>query len=105
MQYQTIIVAFPSTSGALAAVQDLKRMGVPAADIKRHPADPVVPEPETGVWTWLFGKETSEREVAAYEVAVRSGGVVVSVRVMDDEVERVRNRLRTHAPLDIQEPS
>ena len=115
MAYETIIVAFENSAEATGAVRDLKRIGVPAADIKRHPVDPAslaevaaapLDQPSGGLWTWLFGRDdVVDRQIQIYERALRRGGPIISVRVMEDEASRVKACLDSHGPLDLQETS
>jgi hypothetical protein len=113
MPYETIIVAFDSAARATAAIHAVRKLGVPASDIKRHPADEnsvadaaaaVVSAPtEPGFWSWLFGRDAEERQVKLYQQALQRGGTVVSVRVLEDEAERVRELIEAFAPLDLKE--
>lgn len=112
MSYDTIIVAFDSTPLATAAIQAVRRMGVPAHDIKRHPADSTTVDDvaaavaeETGpsFWSWLFGRDAEQRQVKLYQSALSRGGTVVSVRVLEDEAANVRETLACYGPLDLKE--
>jgi len=113
MSFETIIVAFDDAAKATAAIQDVRRMGVPANAIKRHPAEAgtaaqlaaaAVNDPaRPGFWSWMFGREAEERQIRLYQGALRSGGTVVSLRVLADEAQRVREVLEIHGPLDLKE--
>ena len=114
MSYETIVVAFDSAGRATAAIRDLRRMGVPAGDIRRHPADAdtvddvaeavaAATSEGAGFWAWLFGESGEHRQVRLYQAALERGGTVLSVRVMEDEAVRVRAALAAHAPLDLRE--
>jgi hypothetical protein len=111
MSYETLIVAYESNDKATAAVKALRRIGVPSRDIKRHPVSEdsledvaAAPEPPTskGFFAWLFGNETVEARIRLYQKALDAGGTVISVSVISDEAERVRQLLREFEPLDLE---
>ena len=113
MAYETIIVAYDSIEAANEAVRAIRRMGVPASDIRRHPVDPkgieevaAVPEikaPEMGFWDWLLGREMEQRQLAIYRRALDQGGTILSVQVMEDTAKEVRAALDRFGPLDLKE--
>jgi hypothetical protein len=113
MAYETIIVAYEDAGAANDAVRALRRLGIPASDIRRHPVDPkgiedvaAAPEihaPETGFWAWLFGPELEGAQLAIYRRALDRGGTILSVRVMEDTAAEVRAVLDRFGPLDLKE--
>lgn len=112
MAYETVIAAFDDADAATAAIRQLRRLGVPAHEIKRHPVSsmtledvaraPVEPA-ATGFWAWLFGPDTIEARVALYRKALLEGGTVVTVRVLEETIQEVRESLDRFGPLEIEE--
>ena len=89
-------------------------MGVPARDIRRHPADAdtvndvaeaVAEGSGSSFWAWLFGEDTQERQIRLYQAALSRGGTVLSVRVIEEEVAHVRSVIASHGPLDLKDTS
>lgn len=112
LAYETIIVAYETLEAADDAIRALRRLGVPAHDIRRHPvgadADQVAPVPEAkapepGFWRWLFGGELDRARLNGYERALRRGGTIISVRVMEEEAGQVTTLLHRFGPLEIQD--
>ena len=110
MPYETLIVAYDTADQASDAVRAIRRLGIPASDIKRHPVDAtsiedVAAAPEEagggGLWSWLFGSNAVEDRIAVYKKALDRGGTVISVRVIEDEVESVRVTLDQYGPVDV----
>jgi hypothetical protein len=111
MPYETLIVAYDSNDKATAAVKALRRIGVPARDIKRHPVSEdssedvaAAPEPPTGkgFFAWLFGNDVVEARIKLYQKALEAGGTVISVSIIGDEADRVRRLLKGFEPLDLE---
>lgn len=110
MAFETIVVAFATGPQATSAIRAVRTLGVPASDIRRHPADlgdaetaRAAVEQESGIWKWLFGRQVSASESDVYEEAVKSGGIVVSISVIEEEVERIKNLLSDFGPLSLQQ--
>lgn len=109
MGYETLIVAYDNPGAASQAIQALRRAGIPANDIKRHPSvggvEEIAAAPAEGtgaaLWTWLFGDDAVEERIAVYQHAVQQGGTVLSIRVIEDEASRIRQLLEDFGPLDL----
>lgn len=112
MAYETLIAAYDEGSRASDAIRELRRMGVPAHEIKRHPvsattveeiAQAPMPETATGFWAWLFGSEEVEARLAVYRKALSAGGTVLTVRVLEEESVAVRQALDRSGPVGLDE--
>ncbi len=107
MAFDTVVVAYPTHARAVSAIRAVHALGVPMTDIRRHPADPenlqaeAAREHEGGIWNWLFGRQVPLTENKAFEQAVDSGGVIVSVNVIEEEAGRVMKVLQSFSPLVI----
>ena len=107
MAYETIVAVFDTRDHADAAVKALRAGGFANADISIFDGDrlrsgkkAVAPE-ETGLWQRLFGDDVYEHEAAVYHQTVKRGGVVISARVMDNEVAHAIAILDLHRPVDV----
>ena len=110
MAYETLIVAYDTPGAASRAIQALRRAGVPASDIKRHPVaeegvEEIAAVPAEGagasLWAWLFGDDAVEQRIAVYQRAVQQGGTVLSIRVIEDEAAQIRRLLKDFGPLEV----
>ncbi len=110
MAYETLIVAYDRSDRATEAVRAIRRLGVPSADIKRHPVDAgsiadIAAAPDeaagSGIWGWLFGRDEAEERLGLYKTILDRGGTVISLRVMEDEADRMRTELDRHGLLDV----
>ena len=109
MAFETLVVAFASAKEATSAIRAVRACGVPANDIRRHPAElgdteaaKAAVEQDSGIWKWIFGRHISPAESAVYEKAVQSGGTIVSVRIMEEELDRIRGILEEFCPLSLE---
>ena len=64
--------------------------------------------PEKGFWASLFGDDRSEdygsdRYAAVYDRSLESGSTVVTVRVSEQQVDRISAILEKHNPIDLDE--
>ena len=107
MAYETIVAVFDTRDHADAAVKALRAGGFANADISIFDGNrltsgkkAVAPE-ETGLWQRLFGDDVYEHEAAVYHQTIERGGVVVSARVMDNEVAHAIAILDLHRPVDV----
>lgn len=110
MAFQTIIVAFSDPKQATSAVHAVRKLGIPASKIRRHPADAgdaeaarIAIEQESRIWEWLFGRQVKPDDTRLYERAVASGATLISVSVIEEEAERVHDILESFEPLRIAE--
>ena len=112
MAYEILIVAYDSADRA-SAVRELRRAGVPANEIKRHPVSSTsveeismapMAETSSGFWGWLFGENAVEkRRLNRYRKALSQGGTVITVRVLEEETGSIRAVLEKFGPLDLAE--
>jgi hypothetical protein len=111
MSYESLIVAYDTSSRADAAVRALRQIGVPRGDKKRHPVSgasleevAAAPGPPTGsgFFGWLFGSDAVDARVELYKKALASGGTIISVQVLSDERDRVHHVLQDFGPLDLE---
>ncbi len=100
MNYQTVVAAFDTAAHAQAAVDALKAGGFHADDISVFDKARVSLR-ETGLWQRLFGRGLHEHEAEIYNQAIDRGGVVVTVRVPDNEVAHATGILDIHRPIDV----
>src|SRR5262249_49995846 len=85
MSYQTVVAAFDTAAHAQAAVDALKAGGFHADDISLFDKARVGLR-EAGLWQRLFGGGLHQHEADVYNQAIERGGVVVTVRVPENEV-------------------
>jgi uncharacterized protein (TIGR02271 family) len=109
MAYETVVAVFDTRAHAEAAVKALKAGGFANADISIFDEDRLASgqkavaagAKEAGLWQRLFGDDVYEHEAAVYHQTVKHGGVVVSARVMDNEVAHAIAILDLHRPVDV----
>ena len=110
MTYEKVVTVYDTLPHAEKAVSILKAAGYQDDDISvvnqktlvasgAHEVD--VREP--GLWRRLFGSNVLDHEATVYGRAIEGGGVVVTVRVPQEEVPRVMGLLDTHDPVDVLE--
>jgi uncharacterized protein (TIGR02271 family) len=100
MSYQTVVAAFDTNAHAQAAVDALKAGGFHADDISVFDKARVSLR-ESGLWQRLFGGGLHQHEADVYNQAIDRGGVVVTVRVPDNEVAHATGILDIHRPIDV----
>src|SRR5215831_11845229 len=109
MAYETIVAVFDTRAHADAAVKALRAGGFANADISIFDEDRLASGQkamaagvkEAGLWQRLFGDDVYEHEAAVYHQTLKHGGVVVSARVMDNEVAHAIAILDLHRPVDV----
>src|SRR5215469_9097055 len=102
MSYQTVVAAFDTAAHAQAAVDALKAGGFHVDDISIFDKARVGLR-ESGLWQRLFGDGLHQHEAEVYNQALDRGGVVVTVRVPDNEVAHATGILDIHRPFDVQD--
>jgi uncharacterized protein (TIGR02271 family) len=106
MTYQTIVAVYDTPAHADAAVRDLEAANVPAGAISQHRGEAgsttSAPAREQGFWASLFGGEP-DHDTSVYDRSIESGSSVVTVRVLDEDFDRVGAILETHHPIDLDE--
>ncbi|WP_342641014.1 DUF2382 domain-containing protein [Rhodoligotrophos ferricapiens] len=106
MGYQTIVAVFDTAEQADAAVKALKAAGFADADISMFDRSRLTNNgkgslSDPGLWHRLFGDDIFEHEANVYAQAVDRGGVVVSLRAVDNEVAHATGILDLHRPIDV----
>jgi uncharacterized protein (TIGR02271 family) len=109
MAYETIVAVFDTRAHADAAVKALRAGGFANADISIFDEDRLASGQkalaagvkEAGLWQRLFGDDVYEHEATVYQQTIKRGGVVVSARVMDNEVAHAIAILDLHRPVDV----
>jgi uncharacterized protein (TIGR02271 family) len=101
------VAVYDTAAQADAAVQELEAANIPSNAIRRQPAtatSTTVSEPprEQGFWSSLFGGEP-DHDTTVYDRSVASGSHVVTVKVLEAQLERVTGILERHNPVDIDE--
>jgi uncharacterized protein (TIGR02271 family) len=108
MTYEKVVTVYDTLPHAEKAVSILKAAGYKDEDISvvdqktlaaSGAHDVEVREP--GLWRRLFGSNVLDHEATVYGRAIEGGGVVVTVRVPQDDVPRVMGLLDTHDPVDV----
>src|SRR5689334_25162126 len=92
MTYEKIVTLFDSAQHAHVARRNLESAGFPSNEISLMSSKSAGIAPDRirdGAW-WrrLFGHDIEDRDVTAYGTALEAGGVVLTVRVPETEVER-----------------
>src|SRR6476659_10245649 len=92
MTYEKIVTLFDSAQHADIARRNLESAGFPSNEISlmssKTPGIPVDRMRDGAWWRRLFGHDIEDREATAYGTALEAGGVVLTVRVPETEVER-----------------
>jgi uncharacterized protein (TIGR02271 family) len=106
MTYEKVVTVYDTFPHAEKAVTILKAAGysdISVVDRKTLEAQGArgVEIREPGLWRRLFGTNVLDHEATVYGRTVESGGVVVTVRVPNNEVPRVMGLLDTHNPVDV----
>lgn len=100
MAHETVVTMFSSVSHAEAAKRSLTEAGFQDRDIDiisgerlrsegyeaRHP----------GFWQRLFGNSLEEDQAEVYDDALKTGGVVLSLRADEDDISRAVSILDAH---------
>jgi uncharacterized protein (TIGR02271 family) len=111
MNEQTLVAVYDTAAHADAAVRDLEAANVPADAISRHANSEsmqgsagmgMAPAREQGFWASLFGGEP-DHDTAVYDRSIDDGSTVVTVRVPEEQFERVSALLEQHDPVDLDE--
>lgn len=100
MNYQTVVATYDTAAHAQAAVDALKAGGFHADDISVFDKARVGLRPP-GLWQRLFGSGLHQHEAEVYNQTIERGGVVVTVRVPDNEVAHATGILDIHRPIDV----
>lgn len=103
MARETIVTMFSSLSLAEGAKRNLIKAGFLDDDIDIISGDRLRTEGHEarhpGFWQRLFGNTLEEDQAEVYEDAIRTGGVVLSLRADEDELPRALGILDAHEEL------
>jgi uncharacterized protein (TIGR02271 family) len=100
MSYQTVVAAFDTDAHARAAADALKAGGFHEDDISIFDKNRVGLR-QPGLWQRIFGGGLLQHEADVYNQTLEHGGVVLSVRVPDNEVAHATGILDIHRPIDV----
>jgi uncharacterized protein (TIGR02271 family) len=106
MNYEKIVTLFDTADHADAARQNLEASGFSTSDISvinnktLTLAGAKLSEP--GLWHRLFGKDIQPYEAIVYGRSVQTGGVVLTVRVPEEDVPKATRILNQHEAVDLQ---
>ena len=105
MTYEKIVTLFDSAQHADVARRNLESAGFPSNEISlmtsKTPGMALDRLADAAWWRRLFGHEIEDREAAAYGTALEAGGVVLTVRVPETDVERAIDILNAHDAVDV----
>jgi uncharacterized protein (TIGR02271 family) len=104
MTYEKIVTLFDSAQHADIARRNLETEGFSPSEISTITSKTLALAGdrlrETGLWRRLFGREIQPYEATIYGKAVESGGVVLTVRVPDEDVAKATAILNAHNAVD-----
>ncbi len=107
MNYEKIVTLFDTTDHAEAARRNLEAAGFAGSDISMVGNKTLAASGqalrEPGLWHRLFGREIEQHEAIVYGRAVESGGVVLTLRVAENDIPRAMGILNAHQAVDVQE--
>jgi hypothetical protein len=113
MTKHTVVGVYEAEADAAAAVRDLEAADVPAEAISQHTkanfggtdfssANAITHR--RGFWGHLFGT-TAGDDSDLYSRSIERGSTVVTVRVSEEDVDRVSAIMEGHGPIDIEDES
>jgi hypothetical protein len=113
MTQHTVVGVFDAEADVAAAVRDLESADVPTDAISQHTkanfggtdfssANAITHK--RGFWGRLFGTTTDD-DSDLYNRSIERGSTVVTVRVSDEDVDRVSAILESHSPIDVEDES
>jgi hypothetical protein len=109
MTQHTVVAVYDAEADAAAAVRDLESAEVPTDAISQHTkADfggtDFSNANKRGFWGRLFNT-TGDDDSALYSRSIERGSTVVTVRVSEEDVDRVSAILESHSPIDVEDES
>jgi len=106
MTYEKIVTLFDSAQHADVAKLNLESAGFPSNEISlmsaRTPGVALDSVRDAAWWRRLFGQDIDDSEAEAYGTALEDGGVVLTVRVPEEDVGRATEILNAHDAVDLQ---
>jgi hypothetical protein len=113
MSLHTVVGVYDAEADAAAAVRDLEAADVPTDAIGQHTkanfggtdfSNANAITHKQGFWGHLFAT-TGADDSDVYSRSIERGSTVVTVRVSDEDVERVSAILESHSPIDLEDES
>jgi hypothetical protein len=113
MTQHTVVGVYDAEADAAAAVRDLESAAVPTDAISQHTkanfggtdfSNANAITHKQGFWGRLFNT-TGDDDSALYSRSIERGSTVVSVRVSEEDVDRVSAILESHSPIDVEDES
>jgi uncharacterized protein (TIGR02271 family) len=105
MSYEKIVTLFDTAQHAEAAKRNLESAGFPPGEIStvnnKMLAGDKLHEP--GLWRRLFGRDIQSYEAILYGRSVENGGVILTVRVPEPDVEKATKILNAHEAVDLRQ--
>jgi hypothetical protein len=113
MTQHTVVAVYDAEADAAAAVRDLESAEVPTDAISQHTkadfggtdfSNANAITHKRGFWGRLFNT-TGDDDSALYSRSIERGSTVVTVRVSEEDVDRVSAILESHSPIDVEDES
>jgi hypothetical protein len=113
MTQHTVVGVYDAESDAAATVRDLEAANVPAGAIAQHTkanfggtdfskANAITHK--RGFWGHLFGT-TGDDDSDVYNRSIERGSTVVTVRVSEEDIDRVSAIMESNGPIDLEAES
>lgn len=105
--YEKIVTLFDTADHAEAAKSNLRHAGFSESDISVMSGN-ALPRSgtalrEPGLWHRVFGSDIEQHEADVYAKAVASGGAVLTVRAVDNDIPRAMGILNQHNVVDVKD--
>src|ERR1700676_1185325 len=113
MTQHTVVAVYDAEADAAAAVRDLESAAVPTDAITQHTkatfggtdfSNANAITHKRGFWGRLFNT-TGDDDSDMYSRSIERGSTVVTVRVSEEDVDRVSSILESHSPIDVEDES
>ncbi len=105
MNYEKIVTLYDTAQHADAARRNLEAAGFPPSDMSIIDTNTLTSAGgklhEPGLWRRLFGRDIESYEAIVYGRSVEKGGVVLTVRVPENDVRRATSILNSHEAVDL----
>jgi hypothetical protein len=113
MTQHTVVGVYDAEADAAAAVRDLEAADVPTDTISQHTkanfggtdfSNSNAITHKRGFWGHLFGT-TGDDDSDLYSRSIERGSTVVTVRVSEEDADRVSAIMEGHSPIDLEDES
>jgi stress response protein YsnF len=105
--YEKIVTLFDTAEHAQAAKANLQHAGFSGDDISVVSGQELPKSAsalrEPGLWHRMFGGDIEQHEATVYGKAVESGGVVLSLRALEQDVPKAMGLLNQHNLVDVKD--